>query len=36
MDENGDYVVEKVVYVNNKEKMDAMEKDLENEMSQIK
>ena len=33
MDENGDYVVEKVVYVNNKEKMDAMEKDLENEMS---
>lgn len=33
---NGEYVVEKVVYVNNKEKMAEMEKEIEKEISQMK
>jgi len=36
VDANGDYIVEKVVYVNNKEKMDKMEQDFEKEISQVK
>ena len=36
LDANGDYVVEKVVYVNNKEKMAKMEEDIEKEINQVK
>ena len=36
LDANGDYVVEKVVYVNNKEKMAEMEKEIEKEINQVK
>lgn len=33
VDENGDYIVEKVVYINNKEKMAEMEKQIEKEIN---
>ena len=33
VDENGDYIVEKVVYTTNKEKMAQMEKDIEKEIN---
>ena len=36
LDANGDLVVEKVVYINNKEKMAQMEKEIEKEINHVK